>query len=321
MPDVVYDAQIGVDGSSNPIYLRQITQSDFDPHYNFIMGRESGSPYVALETISDVANAAQYISDAAPEGQLTTVDIETFLTLFTPTGARVADGSTLVIPYQKRASGGTFQSGAHHVVIRGTPAADNAGSIISPAQLIPQSVTAPRAGAVTASGAIHYLSGDGLVPPFEALVGQTLPAQAFTAMWGGGPVWINGTRIARQVGFSVNFGCQYSEKQHYDGCPYPSDIFLEEINPVIEIQVEDFDQIASLEGVAQITQFSAFLRRRVPGGTYIADATAAHLKFSFANGIIVPQALRASETKHGNAALRISGVSLAVTSAAAVAGP
>lgn len=323
MPDIVYDAQLGVtsEGSPAPIYLRQVFTSEFDPHYEVLQGRESGNPYVALQLVGESNLAANFIQSASPEAPITTADIAGFLTSFGTLGAQIPAGETVKIPYQKRQSGGTFRSGSHNMIVQGTPAADTPNSTPCPVQLIPQTITAPRMGAAIANGLAVFLSGDGISSPFELKTSQALSGQVFNAMYGLGPVFVNSNQLVRQCGYTVSFGLQMSEKQHYDGSPYPTDIFVEMVDPVIEVQVEDFDQIASLNGLTDLTQFTAYLRMRAPGGTYIADNVANHIKFSFANGDVVPQALKASETKHGNAALRIQGVSLTVSTAATVTSP
>ena len=294
MPDVVYDALVGA--STN---LRQVTNSGFDPHLDFMNARESGNP-----VISD-----QFLSTGSPEAQLTTVDIGGFIAAFGTTGGQT-DGANILVPYQKRQSGGTFKGGSTNMTV--------AGITTCPVQLVPQQVTAPRQGSPTASGQLHFLSVDGITVPYVESVNQSLSAQAFDAMYGLGPCFINGTKVPRQVGFTVTFGVGLSEKQHYDGAVWPSDIFLETFDPVIEIQVEDFDQISSIATGGVITSCSAYLRKRLSGSSYSADTNAAHVKFSFASGMIVPQALRASETKHGSAAIRLIGRTLVASNASTV---
>ena len=116
MPDVVYDALVGA--STN---LRQVTNSGFDAHLEFMGARQSGSG-----VISD-----QFLTSGSPEGQLTTVDIGGFVTAFGTVGSQV-DGASILLPYQKRQSGGTFKSGSSHMTV--------AGITTCPVQLVPQQV-------------------------------------------------------------------------------------------------------------------------------------------------------------------------------------
>jgi hypothetical protein len=240
MPDVVYDAVLG----SNP--LKQITSSEFGPGVNILKGRMSGNPIVF----------SNYVQSYAPESSLTTVDIAGFHTAFGTQGAVISDGSTVLIPYQKRANGATFAGGSSNAVI--------AGVSNCPIVLMPESIAAPRQGAVTATGKLCYLSIDGLVTPFTELVNQALASQAFNAMYSLGPVFINGTLVSNQVGFNVNYGLGWSEREHYEGTPSPTRVFLDTVDPMIDVQCEDFDQMASILAGATISSVTAYLRKRSP---------------------------------------------------------
>jgi hypothetical protein len=303
MPDVVYDAIVG-----SSVNLRQVTQSSYDPKVESLQGRMSGSA-----VISD-----QFVVSSSPEVNLTTLDLAGFMTAFGTLGTKVSDGSNTLVPYQKRASGGTFAGGSSNFTLAGTAPTN---SVPHPVILIPESINVPRVGAPHATGKLCYLSGDGVTCPVTENVNQALSSEAFAAMFGMGPVYINSTRVARNVGFTINFGLGWSEKQHYDGAVYPSDMFLETIDPTIEVQVEDFDQMASIMPAGTISQFSCYIRKRASGGTYVADSSTVHIKFSFSNGLIKPMPLSASETKHGNAAIRIEGRTLTVSTASAVGNP
>jgi len=298
MPDVVYDALLG-----SGVNLRQVTNSGFDPKIESMSGRFSGAP-----VISD-----QFIVSSQPEASLSTVDIGGFLTAFGTLGTLIASGANVTVPYQKRAKGGTFVgAGANMKVV---------GIADCPVVLVPQSINAPRQGTPTAQGQAFFLSSDGIVVPYAESVNQTLQAQAFNAMYGLGPVYINGVHVPKQVGYSVSFGLGWSDLQTYDGAVYPSDMFLETIDPVIEVQVEDFDQFVSILGGAAISSVTAYLRKRTSGGTYVANATAQHIKFSFASGVIKPQMISAQETKHGSAAIRLEGRTRVASAASAVTAP
>jgi hypothetical protein len=298
MPDVVYDALVGPS-----VNLRQITNSGFDPKIESVSGRNSGSAVIA----------DQFVVSSQPEANLSTVDIGGFLTAFGTLGAFVASGANVTIPYQKRARGGTFVGAGANMKVNGVTDC--------PVVLVPQSINAPRQGVPTAQGQAFFLSSDGILIPYVESVNQTLQAQAFVAMYGLGPVYINGVHVPKQVGYSVSFGLGWSDLQTYDGAVYPSDMFLETIDPVIEVQVEDFDQFVSIVGGAPISSVTAYLRKRASGGTYVADVTAQHIKFSFASGLIKPQMISAQETKHGNAAIRLEGRTLVASAASAVTAP
>jgi len=287
MPDVVFDCVLG--GTT----VRQVASSGFRENLDILTGRFSGSPRIAFQSVQS----------ADPTLDLTTSDISGFLSAFGLESTRIANGTTVQIGYQKRVSGGSLAGGSTNVLITGANSS-------CPVQLIPQTVTAPRQGAVTAQGMAYFMSSDGEAHPVAIGTGQALAATAFNAMWGLGPIFVNGSQIPNHVGFNVTFGVGKSEQQQYDGSVFPTDCFLETFDPVIELTSEDFDILASLKGGAVINTVSAYLRRRVAGGTYVSNATATHIKFSFASGIAVPQGVSASDTKHGQYTLRLQGRTL-----------
>ncbi len=286
--DVVYDCPMG--GST----LRQVSSSQFQEGLDYLAGRASGSG-----VISD-----QFLQSGAPVGEVTSMDVGGFLSIFGTTGGKIADGATVQIPYQKRVSGGTFAGAGANVLVKGV--------LNNPAQLVPMSVNAPAKGACTAQGAVHFLSADGITAPYAVLTGQTLGAQQFNAMYGLGPVFVNGVQVPRQIGFQVNFGVGLSEKCHYDGAVWPSDIFTETFDPTIEFTQEDFDYLSGIAGGGSINSIYAWIRRRASGSTYVADNVANHISFGFTSGVIRAQQVSASETKHGNQAVQVLGRTLLI---------
>ena len=286
--DVVYDCPMG--GST----LRQVSSSQFQEGLDYLTGRASGSG-----VISD-----QFLQSGSPVGEVTSMDVGGFLSIFGTEGDQIANGATVQIPYQKRVSGGTFAGAGANVLVKGL--------LNNPAQLVPMSVNAPAKGACTAQGSVHFLSADGETMPYEVLTDQTLAAQQFNAMYGLGPVYVNNVRVPRQIGFQVNFGIGLSEKSHYDGAPWPSDIFPETFDPSIEFTQEDFDYLASIAGGGAITSIYAWIRRRASGSTYVANNVANHISFGFTSGVIKSQQVSASETKHGNQAVQVLGRTLLI---------
>lgn len=286
--DVVYDCPMGAST------LRQVSQSGFNEGIEVMAARMSGS-----QSISD-----QFLASANPVGEVTSLDIGGFLTLFGATGALVADGSTVSIPYHKRASGSSFASGSANLVAKGIAS--------NPVFIEPVSIHAPANGACTAQGRAHFLSADGVTQPWAVAANQALASQAFVAQYGLGPVYLNSTLVPRQIGYTVNFGLGLSEKKHYDGAVYPSDLFIEELNPSIDFSQEDFDLLASVAGGAAITTLVCWMRKRASGGSYVADDQLVHMTFTFSAGFIHSQGISASDTKNGQQGVRVLGRALTI---------
>jgi hypothetical protein len=292
--DVVYD--VALDQNT----IRQVTQSQFSEQIEVLAGRMSGSP-----TIAD-----QFIGSGNPVGEFTTTDLQTFLTAMGVGGSLINDGSTVKIPYHKRVSGASFQGGNSNLLVRGV--------IGHKAFACPQSVTAPRMGVCTAQGQVHFLSATGMVIPYAVQINQNLASQDFVGMYGLGPVIVNGVQVPRQIGFSVNFGIGLSEKSHYDGAPYPSDIFVEEFNPSFEFSQEDFDYLQGIAGGVAITSLTGILRRRASGSTYAPENSNVHITFSFADAFLRSQQVGAGDTKHGQQGVQVLGRTLVIGNQVAI---
>lgn len=301
----VYDARLGTSGG-NPLYLRQVTNASVSENLRVLMGRMSGGKYA-----SD-----QFIESGDPAAEITTTDIGGFLTGFGTEGTRITDGTTVIVPWRTRSSGGTHASGSTHSHVRGTGSA-------CPVQLVPQSISAPRQGAVTAQGMIAFLSDDGVTKPHRVYNGdQALASQAFTAMWGLGPIYVNGSERPLNVGYTVNFGVQLSEMKRYAGAIYPTDCFIETVNPSFEFTEEDFATLYGFTGGAAITGLSAFLRKRLSGGGYEDDASTVHINFTLGGGIATPRPLSAQDTKEGTASILIEATGALTTyNGVAIAAP
>ncbi len=287
--DVVYDCPLG-----SGVLLSQVTQSQFSENIDVLPGRMSGSG-----VISD-----QFIEGAAPHAQLTSMDIGGSLTIFGTTGSLLSGGNNVAIPYQKRASGGTFAGGSTNAVVK--------GAVSCPVLLMPMSVSAPPKGSPTFHGDLHFFSSDGLTQPYSIVTNQGLGSQAFNAMYGLGYIKVNGTLVPRQIGFTVHFGVGLSEKKHYDGAIWPTDIFQETFDPSIEFSQEDFDYISGIAGGASITTLYAWLRKRASGGTYASGVSTVHISFGFTSGFIRAQQISASETKNGQSSVQCLGRTLVV---------
>ena len=291
--DVVYDVPLGGLGT-----MRQVSQSSFSESIEVMAARMSGAP-----VISD-----QFIQSANPIAEVAGVDIGSFLTMFGTAGGQIANGAGVIIPYHKRVPGGTFYDGSANVVVKGV--------LNNPVQVEPVSITAPTMGSPVANGRLHFLSADGITRPWDVLANQALVSQDFIGCYGLGPVFVDiGSgyfQVPRQIGFTVNFGIGFSEKKHFDGAVYPTEIYIEEMNPSIEFNQEDFDLLAAIAGGKPITGVKCWLRRRASGGTYVADNVASHIKFSFTSGFLQHQSVSASETKNGQQVVRCLGRTLLV---------
>lgn len=292
MADVTYDAVLGA------ISLRQVMRTSYSLNGTPIAGSQSGSPDVS-----------EYFGGPAdPRATFESADIAGVLGgLSVSAGLSVAAG-TITIPWNKRANGGTFASGSSHVALSG------ANALIVPTRF---SVNQDDEAAI-AELEVHFRSTTGFAEPVAEAASQALASQAFNAQYGLGPASINGTAIPELVGISVNPGITV-EAQKTNGALYPTALFITQRRPSIDFIFESLDALATYS--AQFTVMTAAIAyfRKRSSVSYVADGTAEHCKFSFADGITTTESVQSSGVSRAQATLRCYGEVLTATATSAIA--
>jgi hypothetical protein len=107
----------------------------------------------------------------------------------------------------------------------------------------------------------------------------------------------------------------------FDGAIYPTLVFIKSRQPTIKITFENFDILSTWGPLfAAATTAAAYFRKRATGATYIADATAGHIKLSIATGLSVVDSAESSEQENGSASITLTGLALSSSTATAIGG-
>ena len=249
-----------------------------------------------------------------PVGQFTTSDLLTALGLtggtFLTHGFFAEDLS--VIPLISRADGGVFDDGEVHGAIQGTTGL-----------LVPLSLEAGAKGATaTLQAEMHWKSVDGTTVAVTSSTGNALATGSFIGSYACGKATLNGAQITELQSFTVNPGLTI-EKQFESGLPQPTKVFIVKREPTIDLVFENQAQaIAALNAVAIVSGSggaAVFLRKRADMATYVADATTAHIKLSFASGITRFESFAGvSVTGNNSFTLRLHGKQLTVATGVAI---
>jgi hypothetical protein len=220
------------------------------------------------------------IQNFEPVSQFTTSDILTALGLtggtFLTHGYFCEDLS--VIPLNSRADGGVFDDGSVHGAIQGTTGL-----------LVPTSIEAPADGATaTLQAEMHWKSADGSTVAVTSSTGNALATGSFIGSYACGKASLNGAQITELQSFTVNPGLTIAI-QRESGLPQPVKVFITKREPTIDLVFENqLQAIAALNAAAIVSGSggaAVFLRKRADMATYVADASLAHIKLSFASGI------------------------------------
>lgn len=195
------------------------------------------------------------------------------------TAGLAVSGGTIAIPFLARSNLSTFAAGASHYAVSGT------NGLIVPTQFAVQDT-----GPATVGLECVFVSTDGETAPVSELGSQTLAASSFVGLYGMGPVVVTtagpvNTVLDRPSGFTVRPGITM-RPEFARGKNYAEEAFIvPPVVPVIEVTCYDLDSLlGSLGGWGAILGLTCYLRKRSQTG-FVADASLAHIKFSFADGI------------------------------------
>lgn len=291
MASTVYDAVLG------GLTLLQVTRTDYQPNAQQIAGKASGA----------VAPSEFFAGSGEPMCSFDSMDVGGALGSISVSAGLAVSSGTITIPWNKRANGGTFQGTLSHDRLNGTD------GLIVPTQF---SANQGDEGA-TVSLDCHFISSDGTTVPVTASSSQSLASQSFNAMWSMGGGSINGTAIPELVGATINPGITV-QKQSVDGYNYPTAIFITQVDPYIDFIFEDMDALATYAPLFTVGTAAVVYFRKRSGVSFVADGTAQHCKFSFADGLVVAQSVSHSGNTRGRATLRVYGEALTASGASAI---
>lgn len=291
--NAVYDAILG------SVTLLQVQSSSW-----------SANDSVAQDYTSGGLNPeAVYLVQAAPQVQFTTTDLEGVITDFTSSERLAVASGTITIPYNLRANGGTFASGSAHYQINATDGL-----------FVVNSFAASQGDAAGATVSItgYLTKPDGVTMPATITASNSLASTAYNMTHQLGPVTVNGSALPGVVGVTINTGISV-DVEHTDGGKYPRAAYITRRAPTMDIRFRDFDLMATLTPVFK-TMTAAVVKfyKRAPGGTTVANGTAEHCSFTFADGVIETQTISASGNAAAEATLRLVGEALTISSTATI---
>lgn len=290
------------DGAS--VVLNQLTAGGHRDGATPVIERAGGSIDPALIGIS----VFEPVTNFSTSDLLTALGISGFMT----SGLYCEDES--ILPLNSRANGAVFDAGEEaHVAIAGALGL-----------LIPTSVELPaNSGTATMACEMHWVSEDGIAHCPEPSTGNALTSGTFVGSFALGKAFINGTRVTELQSATVNPALTV-EVQRDSGMPYPVKVFITKREPTIDLVFENEAQaIAAINSSGIVSGSggaSIYLRKRADASTFIADATTAHLRLSFASGLTRLESFSGQSTE-GNSTFTLRLHGKALTAATAVAIP
>jgi hypothetical protein len=151
---------------------------------------------------------------------------------------------------------------------------------------------------------------DGTNNPVVIATGVSLPtAPTDTERFTLGPVTLGGVAFTQHTGYSINFGIKVNS-EGAESDIWDTFCWIENVEPTITIRGVDkkwFDAaFVPLTGLAMThANTKLYLKKRAAGGTFVANATAEHIKVTMAGLVTVETAWDAGPTGKGTVSIKL----------------
>lgn len=249
--------------SGGAVYLDGIRSLGLSPNLRTALEGSDGSPY----------NTFASLVSGAPSLSFATTDLPAILNECTAFMLVDSDGTHpgVLLYLQRYAEGGTRASANAHE------------TTIANGIMVLRSLELSHQEAAVISGEV-LATQSGATPPIAFDEAATIPTQfpATSVVFTLGKVDLNGTELAGVESVSIDFGVQELVESK-DSDVYPTFASVQRIQPTITIRAAHVDLTSLLteDGTNYAaTQVTIYARKRAEGGTYVADATAEHIKLT-----------------------------------------
>lgn len=293
MADTIYDV------SFDALLLSQVLSVDIQSNVGLYKGRVSGG----LDPDFIAVNKAE------PRVQFKTGDLATLLGgIDLTTGLRVGGNGGAAFPFNERDGGGTFSDGAATIL----------SSTRGFAHIT--SIDAQQDSEEGAVAMVEFIpTWDASTKPIESTNEETLSAESFVSCFALGPSKIGATTIAGIIGASVKPGLGLLLKQ-YQGAVFVGQVFINLRDPQFVFTFEDMASVNAFGAMYGAIGSTAtqFFRKRVDGGTYVANGTGQHISFTLSGGISVTDSISGNGQDNTQKQITVHGKTLSKSTTATI---
>ena len=261
--------KIDVDGMASPVWIPGVSQQTLSLNAELSAEPTAGSAFPQ----------AVYQRSMKPEFTFTSYCIDKVLETIGLTGLALKTatlGKTGLSIYllKSDADCGRIDAGSVHSVITATA---GCGFLTR--------LSANTGEDVTADVRFVLLSTDGAAAAISRAEGVAAPGPVAETRFALGPFTVGGNTISKLTQCSVDFGVN-AEALMVDSAVTPTDLVVDAIAPVIEGTTHQTEKFGSGAGqipigglAAAVADSAIYFRKRQAGvGSYVADATAEHIK-------------------------------------------
>lgn len=290
---VAYDAFLGA------LQIGQVTQCDFNGEPRTERHAAAGATETAL--VSAI--------EAEPKATIRTADLLGVLAGIPISGATAGlhvDGAAVVLPWNRRAGGGTFDADDHYTI-----SSDSA-------LILPTEISARQGDKeALAQLMIHFRSSNGFENPVAENPNQVLTPSLFNAVYSLGPMVLDGNQVLELTGTTVETGLEPVTSRANGGIYVDFLSVMTPFKPRIRIPTRDIAQFAGGTGnsifqeLTTVTQF--FLRRLGVGHSDGGD----HIAITLTGGLTVHDSTSGSGDESAERNTIFEGLSLSVATGVA----
>ena len=214
----------------------------------------------------------------APTAQFTALALKKFLDACGLTGMLVDADATypgVVLYFQRNKQGGTREA---------QDASNHFSVTVANGLLVPRSLSLPHQGEAALQAELFAIKS-GSTEPLVFSAAADLPASVYPsvdAVHTLGPVKFNAATIDGLDNANIDFGLDVAVEAR-DSDVYPTFVYIRRIQPTITLSGVHADVLSTLTPDGKYytaQQVIVYGRKRAEGGTFEADATAEHLKFT-----------------------------------------
>lgn len=249
---------------------------------NYVDGITSASVNQQLSTMVEAADGNVFATfgslvKGAPAARFSTLDVAAGITRAgTQSVAIGSNPASVILFFRSRAAGGSNAAGN---------AGTHVSCTIAAGMLVPRRISARSGGNASMDVEVFGSNSSG-TDPFAYSNSANLPGNTpgVAQVWTIGKVVLNSTVLDGLESIDVDFGVGVGIEAR-DSDVFPSFVYVTGQRPTIRVKGVHIDQLAGAAITADGFYYTAaqvvfYFRARAEGGTFVADGTASHIKFT-----------------------------------------
>ncbi len=273
-------------GHVNEVVIHQITS----------LQNPQNATLTPIKGTGGVTPVGHVQSDAAPQSTITTTDTS-LLALNSNRWLAVAycaDDAASIIPFNKRASCGVYDSGDVHAAL-------SCGHVM----VVPTSISSQGGNPVEINTELRYIATDRFTNPVTKLSSQALRTSEYEETMQFGKAFIRGTLVPDVTNFTFTPGFTVT-RDSFGG--YPTQLYITATESTFEFTVEDLDRAMDAITAADTASGGGtilYLQKQKAGATVELPASTVHKSITALSGSEITETISAQDGSNGTGTIKV----------------